>query len=286
MSEYVLSGLAGIFAFIGDYGLVRIVLVIAVLAGYWSGLGRAGIVGGQRRTAWLAVAVPLIAWFAVIWWIAMAGVFDPRPGAPPLLPLAIFVPVLVGLVLLTRSGRLARALDAIPPEWLTGLQVYRMFGAAFLVQWGLGNLSARFALPAGIGDVLVGCLALPVAIRLRADPVGGRGMAIAWNILGIADLVIAITLGIIGQIARLRGAGDALPVNPIGYPLVMIPAFAVPLSLILHGVSIWQLRRRARQASDNAHPEPVAPEHDQAERPAFMRSNNELTAIPPGGIRQ
>jgi hypothetical protein len=26
----------------------------------------------------------------------------------------------------------------------------------------------------------------------------------------------------------------------------MIPAFAVPLSLILHGVSLWQLRRRSR----------------------------------------
>jgi hypothetical protein len=27
----------------------------------------------------------------------------------------------------------------------------------------------------------------------------------------------------------------------------MTPAFAVPLSLILHGISLWQLRRRARQ---------------------------------------
>jgi len=26
----------------------------------------------------------------------------------------------------------------------------------------------------------------------------------------------------------------------------MIPAFAVPLSLILHGVSLWQVRRRSR----------------------------------------
>jgi len=31
------------------------------------------------------------------------------------------------------------------------------------------------------------------------------------------------------------------------YPLVMIPAFAVPLSLILHGMSLWQLRRSARR---------------------------------------
>jgi hypothetical protein len=31
------------------------------------------------------------------------------------------------------------------------------------------------------------------------------------------------------------------------YLLVMIPAFAVPLSLILHGLSLRQLRRSARK---------------------------------------
>jgi hypothetical protein len=33
------------------------------------------------------------------------------------------------------------------------------------------------------------------------------------------------------------------------FPLVMIPAFAVPLSLILHGVSLWQLTRGTRAAT-------------------------------------
>ncbi|HEX9237982.1 MAG TPA: hypothetical protein VF866_04395 [Xanthobacteraceae bacterium] len=33
------------------------------------------------------------------------------------------------------------------------------------------------------------------------------------------------------------------------YPTVMTPAFAVPLSLILHGLSLWQLRRRSRTQS-------------------------------------
>jgi len=29
----------------------------------------------------------------------------------------------------------------------------------------------------------------------------------------------------------------------------MVPAFAVPLSLILHGVSLWQLKRRAGRSA-------------------------------------
>ena len=36
------------------------------------------------------------------------------------------------------------------------------------------------------------------------------------------------------------------------YPLVMIPAFAVPLSLILHGLSLRQLRRRPQGQSHQA----------------------------------
>jgi len=33
------------------------------------------------------------------------------------------------------------------------------------------------------------------------------------------------------------------------YPTVMTPTFAVPLSIILHTLSIWQLHRQARQST-------------------------------------
>jgi hypothetical protein len=36
------------------------------------------------------------------------------------------------------------------------------------------------------------------------------------------------------------------------YPTVMTPAFAVPLILILHGLSLWQLRRLGRRAQGRA----------------------------------
>ena len=42
------------------------------------------------------------------------------------------------------------------------------------------------------------------------------------------------------------------------YPLVMIPAFAVPLSLILHGFSLWQLHRVGRGARASGHAAPSA----------------------------
>jgi len=36
---------------------------------------------------------------------------------------------------------------------------------------------------------------------------------------------------------------------------VMIPAFGVPSSIILHGLSLWQLRRRARQTALHTQPD-------------------------------
>jgi hypothetical protein len=131
MSQTTLQSLADFFALIGDSGALRITILLAILGGYWLGLSRAGIAGAWRVVAWIAIAAPLICWFVTIWSIAMAGVFDPHPGALPLLPIAIFVPLLVGLTVLTRSKIVARVLDATPPEWLIGLQVYRLFGAAF-----------------------------------------------------------------------------------------------------------------------------------------------------------
>lgn len=241
----LLDNLAAAFVFLGNTGLVRALIVAAVLFGLWRGLARAGFTPSQRIGTWLAVALPLIAWLALIWQLAAGGMIQAGPRTLPTLPVAIFVPLLIGLPLIMRSRRIAAALDALPPSWLVGLQVYRVAGAAFLVQLALGRLSPVFALPAGIGDVLVGLLALPVALYVSRNQDRGRAVAVAWNVLGILDLAVAITMGFLTSTGRLQAFGVTPAPGGFTYPLVMIPAFAVPLSLILHGVSLWQLKRRA-----------------------------------------
>ena len=231
-----LETLAAFFDIAGRTGAQRIVILGAVLFGLWLGLARTGFSQSERTRTWLLVAVPLSAWLALAWMIAPTGVFQ----VFPVLPLAIVLTVVVGLVLLMRSRRIAMLLDATPPSWLVGLQVYRIFGGALLVQLALGNLSPAFALPAGTGDVLVGVLALPAAFYLARYQGSGRALAVGWNLLGVLDLVVAITLGFLASTGRI----GSVP-RPLVYPLVMIPAFGVPLSFILHGLSLWQLKRRA-----------------------------------------
>jgi hypothetical protein len=245
MNAVILSYLADFFQFISSFGIVRLLIEGAILTGLWIGLQRTTRDGLDRGVTWLAIAVPLLVWMVVVWRLALAGVFQLRGVVPPPIPLAIIIPVVVGLVLLMRSQRVAEVLDVMPPTWLIGLQVYRIFGGIFLVQWALGHLNGVFAVPAGAGDFLVGALALPVAFYLGSGAPRGRAIAIAWNVLGILDLVMAVTLGGLSQSGALQRYG--VVATPLSYPLIMVPAFAVPQALILHGLSLWQLRRASRR---------------------------------------
>src|SRR6266436_1422653 len=230
--------------------IVRPAIIIAILTGLWVALRRTDLTPAVRTGIWLAVALPLVAWFVFIWNVAAAGALEARPGALPFLPAAIVLPIIIALPLLTRSRRIAAAIDAAPASWLIGLQVYRVIGGNFLILWAYGGaIPGAFALPAGLGDVLTGLLALPAALYLASGAPHGRTVAIAWNFLGIADLISAVSLGAMTTPGPLQlMAFDRPNLLTSAYPTVMTPGFVVPLSLILHSVSLWQLRRLGRRA--------------------------------------
>lgn len=237
----------GVDVFEAVIAVARPALVGVLLLGLWRSLGRAGVARRPALAVWLAVAIPLTLWLGGVWAAALSGAFRVRPGGIPVLPFAVVVPVVVGLLAVTRSRRIAAAVDAAPLSWLVGFQVYRVLGGVFLFQWLQGALPGAFAVPAGTGDTLVGLLALPVAAYAASGRRGSTAAVVAWNVLGIADLVNALTLGFLSTPGPWQLLAHDHPNVLVGlYPTVLIPAFAVPLSLILHGVSLWQLRRRSQ----------------------------------------
>jgi hypothetical protein len=129
----------------------------------------------------------------------------------PAVPLAIFVPLIVWIAVLRRSKIMTAVLDAITSSWLIGLQAYRVLGAAFLAQWALGNASGAFAIPAGVGDVVVGLLAPLAAIQVSRSG-KSRWIGYGWNALDTLDLVSAVTLGILNGVGILPPpANDLAP---------------------------------------------------------------------------
>ena len=226
----------------------RLLVMIACdgvfLYGLWRGLVRAGFSPAARILAWSAVALVLAVWIGTIWTLAVEGVFHRDIGNVPVLPIAIFLPVLLGVFVVTRSEGVGRLLDATPASWLVGIQVYRILGGMFLVYWIRDAIPGAFALPAGIGDVATGLLALPAAVWVASGSHKGTGIGIRWNVLGLIDFAVAIATGFLTS----PGPGHLLALDHPNtliatFPTVMIPAFAVPFSILLHALSLRQLKR-------------------------------------------
>ena len=190
------------------------------------------------------VAVGIGVWFAIDVALAAAGVFAAEPDTlVPIIGFGIVAPIAAGAWLLSRPGRVATLAGRLPLPWVIGVQLFRVIGAAFLVAWALDLMPAAFALPAGIGDVAVGVAAPFVARRLANDPVGGRRAAVAWNVAGIADLVLAVTLGFLTSPSAFQQlALDAPNAAVSRLPFVLVPVFGVPIAILLHLVALRRLR--------------------------------------------
>ena len=68
-----------------------------------------------------------------------------------------------------------------------------------------------------------------------------------WNWLGIGDLVIAMATGFLSASSRFQIFSLDAPNVVIGsFPLVMVPIFAVPLSIVLHLASLSKIRAAHR----------------------------------------
>jgi hypothetical protein len=147
-------------------------------------------------------------------------------------------------VALWLSGNLASLVSAIPLPWIVAAQIYRVAGGIFLVLWADGRLPWQFALPAGIGDVATGSFAVVVAALLARKAAGAHRAVYAWCIFGIADLVVAVTMGAMTSPGRPHLLALEAPNLLISsYPLVMV-TFGVPLALMLHGLVLWRLLRQ------------------------------------------
>lgn len=227
--------------------LSEVVVVAAVSIVAFIGLRRAELTTQQKRSLALLFAVVGALWLFGAELIGHFGPFaaNTLPGLARL-PVLILAPVAIFGFLLLQSRRMATVVDAIPQSLLIGVQAYRAVGFVFVVLALQGRLPYEFTLPAGLGDLLVGVLALPVAGLIATGGSGATRVAVAWNVLGILDLVVAVSVGFLASPTNFQLLAFETPNVLIShYPLVMIPIFLVPLSLLLHMLSLWQVYRRA-----------------------------------------
>src|SRR6266540_2273756 len=205
---------------------------------------RAALGTDARRHFAIASGVYLLGWLVLAFVLGSAGVFQATPSrAFSPVAVGIAVTVLTGMFLLSRSSALNAVIAAIPLPWLTGVQLYRVLGFNFLVLYALGSLPGEFAIPAGAGDVVVG-LAAPVVGYLFYKGYRWSCLAVlGWNIVGILDLVVAVATGFLSspgpfQVLALESPNELIT----AFPLVLVPVYAVPLSILLHLAALKRLK--------------------------------------------
>jgi hypothetical protein len=227
--------------------IVRLVVTIIALSLIWLGAARMQAPSQSRYATAGALSVALIAWLAIAQYVGSANMyFATSEAAVPTILFGLLIPLAVAAVAIWGSESVARLVSAIPLHWLVAAQIYRIAGGIFLVLWADGRLPWQFALPAGIGDVVTGIVAVVVAALLAQNAAGARRATYAWSLFGIGDLIVALAMGAMTSPGRPHLlAFDAPNLLITAYPLVMVPTFAVPLALMLHGLVLWRLRRGA-----------------------------------------
>jgi hypothetical protein len=151
--------------------------------------------------------------------------------------IAAVAPLLVFALWVAASEKFRQFALSLNPQVLTLAQTWRIVGFTFVLLEARGVLPPIFALPAGYGDMAIGVTATLVAWKL-ANP-GHRSSFILWQLLGIADLVTAVSLG---TTARLLSPHSTSMVAMTVLPLSLVPTFLVPLFVIFHVICIAQAR--------------------------------------------
>ena len=203
---------------------------------------------GGRNGIRLAVATALTVWFLLVLALGLAGAFAGPPGTPPL-PMAIGVAA--PLVLFFASLRLSQSFRefilSLDLRLIAGMQAWRWAGLGFLSLYAQKVLPAVFALPAGLGDMAIGVTAPWILLALIRQPgFAASGTFIRWNILGILDLIIAVSIGTVSAFFATGAPGEISAAPMATLPLVLIPAFLVPLFLMLHTAALMQSRQLIR----------------------------------------
>jgi hypothetical protein len=188
-------------------------------------------------------AVVLVLWFLLAVVGSWLGVFDSTPRPPILLGLAAVVPVALFGVGYLASARFREFLLSLDLRMLTFVQTWRVGGIVFLLLYQQGLLPGVFALPAGWGDFAIGITA-PIMAWSWRPPFPYRTFVV-WNALGLLDLVMAVTLGLLASATPLGVLAGEVTTRLMGqFPLSLIPTFFVPLLVICHLISLDRAYKR------------------------------------------
>jgi hypothetical protein len=180
-----------------------------------------------------SVLLTLAAWFCLASGVGVAGWLE---GAnAPLIAGIIWVLTALALLLCWKVPPFHGWARTVELRWLVLLHVTRFVGFYFFVLCSRGELPFAFAAPAGWGDIIVAALAV---FLLALSGARNWNMLVIWNTIGLTDILFVVLTAL-----RL-GLDDWRSMHALReWPLILLPAFLVPLIIASHVLIFWRASR-------------------------------------------
>jgi hypothetical protein len=126
-----------------------------------------------------------------------------------------------------RGGWMGAGMRSLGSRGILAVHLVRFVGFYFLWLHAHGRIPREFAERAGWGDVAAAATA--VALLLAPRGRGFRRALLAWNLFGLADLIVAV-----GTAAWLNTTRPGSMAEIATLPLALIPLWLVPLMMASH----------------------------------------------------
>lgn len=191
-------------------------------------------------TVALLVRIFFWCWFATA---VAAGHWQLLQRLPPAAVPALVLVLSAGLTSAAfRLPHVRAWIELINLRSLVLLHVSRLVGGYFLFLFLRGELPRAFAIPGGLGEIVVGVMALPVAFAPLDDHGRQRAVRI-WNVVGLIDILLVVF-----TIARLN-LTEPWQLRPLTQlPLSLYPTFLMPLLITTHVILLHRTSGASRPA--------------------------------------
>ena len=129
-------------------------------------------------------------------------------------------------------------------QYLVALNVWRLGGFFFLLLYSYGRLGWPFAPVAAVGDMITGAIAAFFLLRLAGGAPLNRQALAAWNVFGLVDLFVAVSLAFLSTAGAPFQLFKDVPARPAfaGLPWLLVPSAIVPALIFVHFAIALNLR--------------------------------------------
>lgn len=196
----------------------------------------------RKRRILTGFILALLSWAVIVSGLSLSGMLGDFSSFPPKMMIVLFVPLII-IVWVIRTKTFGQILIHIPAHQIVQLQVFRVFVEVLLWMLVLAALlPIQMSFEGRNFDVLSGLTAPFVAYLMSRNKISSRWLTV-WNLLCLGLLINILTIAVLSMPLPFRVFMNE-PANTIVavFPIVLLPAFLVPLAYTLHLFSLRQIR--------------------------------------------